>query len=68
MDERIAKFPPTGLSGLSLPDARYEHTNIRAGAANLTADESKRFQRDLAGDAIVKTATGFQHLVYNPGI
>ena len=25
-----------GLSGLSLPDAHYEHTSIRASAANLT--------------------------------
>ena len=25
-----------GLSGLSLPDARYEHTNIRASTTNLT--------------------------------
>ena len=29
-------FSAAGLSGLSLPDARYEHTSIRANAANLT--------------------------------
>ena len=30
-----------GLSGLSLPDARYEHTSIRASATNLTREAEK---------------------------
>ena len=36
-----------GLSGLSLPDALYEHTNIRASATNLTEERSVATRCDL---------------------
>lgn len=40
-----------GLSGLSLPDARYERTNIRASAANLTK-KLNAFCQNLQGASI----------------
>ena len=58
MDGESRISPPTGLSGLSLPDARYEHTNIRASAANLTSwrrgDGSQSWRIELEAENGVK--------------